>query len=102
VFREHTAFGGLWHHRYWEDAVRAAGFEIESSAGRSAVEMIRRERALYDRYEWLGGALATLRVIPRRVDAMLTRMNTNVDSYIEAEELGLLTLNWKIVARKPV
>jgi SAM-dependent methyltransferase len=53
--RELTAFGGLWHHRYWEDAVRAAGFEIESSAGRSAVEMIRRERALYDRYEWLGG-----------------------------------------------
>lgn len=99
--RELTAFGGFWDHRYWEDAVRAAGLEIVSSDGRSAVEMIRRERALYDKYEWLGGVLARIHVIPSRVDAMLTRMNTNVDSYIEAEELGLLTLNWKLVAQKP-
>ncbi len=99
--RELTAFGGFWDHRYWEDAARDAGLEVVSSAGRSAVEMIQRERSLYDKYEWLGGVLSKVRVIPPRVDAMLTRMNTNVDSYIEAEQLGLLTLNWKLVARKP-
>lgn len=99
--RELTAFGGFWHHRYWEDAVTAAGLELVSSDGRSAVEMIERERALYDRYERLGGLLAKVRIIPPRVDAMLTRMNTNADSYVEAEKLGLLTLNWKLVARKP-
>lgn len=99
--RELTAFGGFWDRRYWEDAVQDAGLRIVSSAGRSAVEMIERERALYDKYEWLGGLLAKLHIIPSRVDAMLTRMNTNVDSYIEAEKLGLLTLNWKLVAQKP-
>ncbi len=45
--------------------------------------------------------LARLHVIPSRVDAMLTRMNHNADSYVEAELLGLLTLNWKLVATKP-
>ncbi len=99
--RELTAFGGFWDRRYWEDAARAAGLEILSSDGRSAVEMIQRERALYDKYEWLGGLLAKVHIIPSRVDAMLTRMNTNVDSYIEAEEFGLITLNWKLVAQKP-
>lgn len=99
--RELTAFGGFWDARYWEDAVRGAGLEIVSSHGRSAVEMIMRERALYDRYEWLGRLLAKLHVIPSRVDAMLTRMNHNADSYVEAERLGLLTLNWKLVATKP-
>ncbi len=99
--RELTAFGGFWDHRYWEDAVTAAGMEIVSSDGRSAVEMIQRERALYDKYEFLGGVLAKIHVIPSRVDDMLTRMNKNVDSYIEAEELGLLTLNWKLIAQNP-
>lgn len=99
--RELTAFGGFWDHRYWEDAATDAGMVIVSSSGRSAVEMIERERALYDKYEWVGRILATVRVIPARVDAMLSRMNTNVDSYIEAERLGLLTLNWKLVAELP-
>ena len=49
----------------------------------------------------LGGLLAKLHIIPSRDDAMLTRMNTNVDSYIEAEKLGLLTLDWKLVAQSP-
>ena len=99
--RELTAFGGFWDRRYWEDAVREAGLEIISSGGRDAVEMIVRERALYSRYERLGGVLAKLHVIPARVDAMLRRMNANVDSYVAAEELGLITLNWKLVAQKP-
>lgn len=99
--RELTAFGGFWHAHYWEDALRKAGFEILSSEGRSAVEMIRKERALYDRFNVIAERLARLRIIPPKVDAMLKRMNTNTASYIEAEERELITLNWRIVARKP-
>lgn len=99
--RELTAFGGFWHYKYWEDAFEGAGFELRSSAGKSAVEMIRKERALYDRFNQVFGLLAAIRVIPKKIDAMLQRMNTNCDSFIEAEEMELITLNWKCVAKKP-
>ena len=99
--RELTAFGGFWHYRYWEDAYRDAGFEQVSSVGRSAVEMIKKEVALFDKYEALFKLLATLRVIPKKVDALLQRMNTNSQSYIRAEELELITLNWHYVGQKP-
>ncbi len=99
--RELTAFGGFWHASYWEDAFAKAGFDVIASTGRSAVEMIRKERALYDRFNKIAGALSRMRMIPKRVDTMLQRMNTNCASYIEAEELELITLNWYYVAQKP-
>ena len=98
--RELTAFGGFWHYKYWEDALESAGFELLSSEGKSAVEMIRKERALYDRYNAICGRLAKMRMIPKKLDVMLQRMNTNCASYIEAEEKELITLNWKFVAQK--
>ncbi len=99
--RELTAFGGFWHYRYWEDALEGAGFELLASEGKSAVEMIRKENALYDRFEAIFSALSKIRVIPRKIEAMLRRMNLNCESYIRAEEEELLTLNWKSVAQKP-
>ena len=63
--------------------------------------MIRKERALYDRYNVIAERLAKLRMIPKKVDTMLQRMNTNCASYIEAEELELITLNWRYVFLKP-
>jgi sterol 24-C-methyltransferase len=99
--RELTAFGGFWHYKYWEDTFKNAGFELISSAGKSAVEMIVKERALYDRFNDVFGLLSRIRVVPKKVDAMLQRMNTNCASYIEAEELELITLNWKYVTQKP-
>jgi sterol 24-C-methyltransferase len=99
--RELTVFGGFWHFRYWEDAYRDAGFELISSVGRSAVEMIKKEVALFSRYEAVFKALAKVRIIPKKTDALLQRMNKNSRSYIEAEEAELLTLNWHCVGQKP-
>lgn len=99
--RELTAFGGFWHYRYWEDALRHAGFDVIASEGKSAVEMIRKENALYAKYEAVLSALAKIRVIPRKIEAMIRRMNAGCESYIRAEEEELLTLNWRLVARKP-
>lgn len=99
--RELTVFGGFWYYRYWEDAYRDTGFELISSEGRSAVEMIKKEVTLFDRYEAIFKALAKVRIIPRKTDALLQRMNHNSHSYIEAEEAELLTLNWHCVGEKP-
>ena len=99
--RELTVFGGLWYYRYWEDDYRDAGFELVSSVGRPAVEMIRKEVALFDRYEAIFKALAKVRVIPKKTDALLQRLNKNSRSYIQAEEEELLTLNWHCVGEKP-
>ncbi len=99
--RELTVFGGFWHAKYWEAAFEAAGFELLSSESRSAVEMIVKEKALYDRFNVIGERMSKLKLIPSRVDAMLQRMNSNCDSYIEAEKLELLTLNHRFVAQKP-
>jgi sterol 24-C-methyltransferase len=99
--RELTAFGGFWHAKYWEGAFTSAGFDVLASEGRSAVEMIKKERALYDRFNDVAGALSRMRLIPKKVDTMLQRMNTNCASYIEAEERELITLNWYYVAQKP-
>jgi sterol 24-C-methyltransferase len=99
--RELTAFGGFWHYKYWEDAFKNAGFEVIASDGRSAVEMIRKENALYDRFEMIFSALSKVRLIPRKIEAMIRRMNANCESYIQAEEEKLLTLNWRYVAQKP-
>lgn len=99
--RELTVFGGFWHHLYWEDAYRNAGFDLLSSTGRPAVEMIKKEVARYDRYEKVLSALAKIRVIPKKTDALLQRLNKNNQSYIRAEEEELLTLNWHCVGQKP-
>jgi sterol 24-C-methyltransferase len=99
--RELTVFGGLWHYRYWEDAYTDAGFELISSTGRSAVEMIKKEVARFSRFETVFKALAKMRIIPKKTDALLQRFNHNSTSYIEAEEAELLTLNWHCVGEKP-
>ena len=99
--RELTVVGGFWHYRYWEDAYRDAGFELISSVGRSAVEMIRKEVARYDKYEAALRFLARIRVIPKKTNALMQRLNENNQSYIEAEEAELLTLNWHCVGEKP-
>ncbi len=70
--RELTVFGGFWHYRYWEDAYRNVGFELVSSQGRSAVEMIKKEVARYDRYEAVLSFLAKVRVIPKKTDALFS------------------------------
>lgn len=99
--RELTVFGGFWHHRYWEDVIEAAGLTLLSSEGRSAVEMIKKEVALFDRYEAIFKLLAKVRIIPPKTNALMQRLNKNSRSYIEAEERELLTLNWYCVATKP-
>jgi sterol 24-C-methyltransferase len=99
--RELTVFGGFWYYRYWEDVYRDAGFELVSSVGRPAVELIKKEVALFTRYEAVFRFLARLHVIPRKTDALMQRMNANSVSYIRAEEEALLTLNWHCVGEKP-
>lgn len=99
--RELTVFGGFWYYKYWEDAYRESGFELVSSVGRSAVAVIKKEVALFDRYEVIFKALAKVRIIPRKTNALMQRMNQNSQSYIAAEEAELLTLNWHCVGQKP-
>ncbi len=73
------------------------------SEGKSAVEMIRKENALYDKFERIFSALTKIHLIPRKIDTMLKRMKANCASYINAEEEEeeLITLNSKYVAQKP-
>jgi sterol 24-C-methyltransferase len=99
--RELTVFGGFWYYRYWEDAYRDAGFELVSSVGRPAVELIKKEVALFTRYERVFRLLARLHIIPKKTDALMQRMNANSVSYIQAEQEELLSLNWHCVGRKP-
>ncbi|MBX7435419.1 class I SAM-dependent methyltransferase [Mycobacterium sp. Y57] len=99
--RELTVFGGFWYYRYWEDIYRAAGFELVSSVGRPAVELIKKEVALFDKYEAAFKFLAKLHVIPKKTDNLMQRMHANSQSYIQAEEEKLLTLNWHCVGQKP-
>ncbi len=99
--RELTVFGGFWYYRYWEDVYRATGFELVSSVGRPAVELIKKEVALFDKYEAAFKFLAKLHVIPKKTDSLMQRMHVNSQSYIHAEEEKLLTLNWHCVGQKP-
>ena len=99
--RELTAFGGFWHYKYWEDAYKNAGFELISSQGQSAVEMIKKEVSLYDKYESIVSFLSTIRLIPRKIFLMIRRMHANCESYIKAEEEELISLNWYAVMQKP-
>ena len=99
--RELTVFGGFWYYKYWEDVYRATGFELVSSVGRPAVELIKKEVALFDKYEAAFKVLAKLHVVPKKTNALMQRMNANSMSYIRAEEEELLTLNWHCVGEKP-
>jgi len=99
--RELTVFGGFWYYQYWEDVFRDAGFELVSSVGRPAVELIKKEVALFTRYEKVFRFLAKLHLIPTKTDQLMQRMNANSLSYIQAEEEELLTLNWHCVGQKP-
>ena len=100
--RELTVFGGFWYYRYWENAYRDAGFELISSVGRPAVELIKKEVALFSRYEAVFRFLTKVHLIPAKTDALMQRMNANSASYIQAEEEELLTLNWHCVGQKPL
>lgn len=99
--RELTAFGGLWHYKYWEDAFTKSGFRVLKSAGKDAVAMVKKEVALYDIFEAVFKRLSQLRLMPQKLFLMLQRMHANGQSYIQAEQLGLISLNWQIVAQKP-
>lgn len=99
--RELTVFGGFWYYRYWEDQYRKAGFDLVESVGRPAVEMIKKEVALFDKYGAVFRFLARIRIIPKKTDALMQRMKQNSHSYIQAEEEELLTLNWHCVGQKP-
>ena len=100
--RELTVFGGFWYYRYWENAYRDAGFELISSVGRPAVELIKKEVALFTRYEAVFRFLTKVHLIPAKTDALMQRMNANSASYLQAEEEELLTLNWHCVGQKPL
>jgi sterol 24-C-methyltransferase len=99
--RELTAFGGFWHYKFWEDAYRSTGFELLTSKGQSAIENIRKEVALYDKYEAIVSFLSTMRLFPRKMFLMIRRMHANAESYIKAEEAKLISLNWYTVGQKP-
>ncbi len=99
--RELTAFGGFWHYKYWEDAFRKPGFKLLTSEPQAAVENIKKEVALYDRYEELFSFLSTIRVIPRKIFLLIRRMHANCESYIRAEEESLISLNWYAIMQKP-
>ncbi|MBT4521585.1 MAG: class I SAM-dependent methyltransferase [Halieaceae bacterium] len=99
--RELTVFGGFWHYKYWEDTFKNAGFDLLISHEQGAVENIKKEVALYDKYETLFSFLSAIRVVPRRLFELIRRIHANASSYIKAEEEGLLSLNWYSVMQKP-
>jgi sterol 24-C-methyltransferase len=99
--RELTVFGGFWHYKYWEDTFKNAGFDLLDSHGQPAVGMIRKETVLYDKYEAVFSFLSTIRVVPKKIFQLLRRLHANAESYIKAEEQGLLSLNWYAVMQKP-
>lgn len=99
--RELTVFGGFWYYKYWEDSYRKAGFKLVSSIGRPAVEMIKKEVARFDKYEAVFKFLSKIHLIPKKTTELLKRFNDNSQSYIQAEEEELLTLNWHLVGQKP-
>jgi sterol 24-C-methyltransferase len=83
--RELTVFGGFWHYEYWEDAFKNAGFELLESHGQPAVECIKKEVALYDKYEAVTSFLAAIRVFPRRFFKLMRRLHANAESYINCD-----------------
>ncbi len=99
--RELTAFGGFWHYKFWEDAFKNAGFNVLESTGQPAVENIKKEVALYDKYEVAFAFLSTIRLLPRKIFLLIQRMHANCESYIKAEEQGLISLNWYSIMQKP-
>ena len=99
--RELCAFGGLWYYKYWEDTLKKAGFVLISSDRRNCVDMIRKEKKIYDKYNKILGCLSCLNIVPKKIDIMMRRINKNCESYIKAEQQELLVLNWQFVAEKP-
>jgi len=99
--RELTVFGGFWHYKYWEDTFRNAGFDLQISHAQPAVENIKKEVALYDKYEAVVSFLSTIHVFPPKVFKLIRRIHANAESYIKAEEQELLSLNWYAVMQKP-
>ena len=99
--RELTAFGGFWYYKFWEDAFKETGFELLKSEGHGAVENIKKEVALYGRFETIFSFLTSLRILPRKIFLLVRRMHANSESYIKAEELGLISLNWYAIMTKP-
>jgi hypothetical protein len=45
--------------------------------------------------------LSTIRLVPKKIFQLLRRLHANAESYIKAEEEGLLSLNWYAVMQKP-
>ena len=66
-----------------------------------AVENIKKEVALYGRFETIFSFLTSLRILPRKIFLLVRRMHANSESYIKAEELGLISLNWYAIMTKP-
>ncbi len=65
------------------------------------MENIKKEVALYDKYEAAFAILSTIRVLPQKIFKLIRRLHANAESYIKAEEQELLSLNWYAVMQKP-
>lgn len=99
--RELTAFGGLWHYKYWEDAFKKPGFNLLISEEQGAKDNIKKEVALYENYQTIFSFLTRIKILPRKIFLLIKRMHANAESYIKAEEEGLIDLNWYAIMQKP-
>lgn len=87
------------------DALARAGFEVLSSAdaspGGHQAPLIEKADVFYKRLERLVKALDALRLLPRHVRVLFSRLTKDGEAFVEADRLGLFTSSWQTLARRP-
>jgi len=87
-------------------ALEQAGFELIFS-GEASIDgghqwpLIKQAETFYLTFKGLVDALVRFRVIPAHFKVLLERLTKGGEAFVEADQLGLFTTSWQIIAQKP-
>lgn len=89
----------------YESALSKAGFEIlvseDPSIGKSQNPLTEKSATIYSKFYSTLKFLVKIKVLPTHIILLIDRFGKDVEALYEADELGLVTTSYHLVAQKP-
>jgi sterol 24-C-methyltransferase len=89
----------------FESSLEKAGFRVlfsgDASPDGHQAELIERACAFYEFFTMIINTLVFFRILPKHFKILFDRLTKDGDAFVEADELGICTTSYQIIAEKP-
>lgn len=90
----------------YEDALSKAGFQVliseDPSINKSQIILTEQAATIYDKFYLLLKFLVKIKLLPPHLILIIDRFRKDVESFLEADKMGLTTTSYHIIAQKPI